>query len=107
MTDARESAFVAAIDKDELVALTGDLVRIDSVIRPEAGGVRIDPCIPKDWPGFTANRRFRGMTLHIEVKNPAGKNHGVTRLELDSNLLIGTVLPAEQLHEGARIVAIL
>ena len=26
MLDARESAFVAAIDRDELVALTGDLV---------------------------------------------------------------------------------
>jgi len=38
MLEARENAFVAAVDKDELVKLTQDLVRIDSVIRPETGG---------------------------------------------------------------------
>jgi N,N'-diacetylchitobiose phosphorylase len=76
-------------------------------IRPEAGGLRIDPCIPKNWPGFIATRKFRGLTLHIEVKNPAGKNRGVTRLEMDGNLLVGAVIPAEQLREGARIVVIL
>ncbi|TXT41779.1 MAG: hypothetical protein FD137_2606, partial [Spirochaetes bacterium] len=38
MMDPRGKAFVAAIDKEELVALTQDLVRIDSVIRPETGG---------------------------------------------------------------------
>ena len=38
MLEARENAFVAAVDKDELVRLTQDLVRIDSVIRPEKGG---------------------------------------------------------------------
>ena len=34
MTD-REKNFVSAVDKNELVELTRDLVRIDSVIRPE------------------------------------------------------------------------
>jgi cellobiose phosphorylase len=76
-------------------------------IRPEPGGLRIDPCIPKDWPGFTATRKFRGLTLHLEVRNPAGKNRGVTRLELDGTPLAGTLLPSEQLREGARIVAVL
>jgi succinyl-diaminopimelate desuccinylase len=38
MINPREKAFVAAIDKEELIALTQDLVRIDSVIRPETGG---------------------------------------------------------------------
>ncbi len=38
MIDVRESKFVAAIDRDELIKLTQDLVRIDSVIRPETGG---------------------------------------------------------------------
>jgi len=34
----RERSFVSAVDKTELVELTRDLVRIDSVIRPEKGG---------------------------------------------------------------------
>jgi succinyl-diaminopimelate desuccinylase len=38
MISAREKAILAEIDRDELVALTQDLVRIDSVIRPESGG---------------------------------------------------------------------
>ncbi|HLP24053.1 MAG TPA: glycosyl hydrolase family 65 protein, partial [Acidobacteriota bacterium] len=45
-------------------------------IRPEIDGLRIDPCIPKTWPGFTVKRVFRGKTVHIEVKNPAGVNRG-------------------------------
>ena len=42
MINARESTFVAAIDRDELIQLTQDLVRIDSVIRPETGGTERD-----------------------------------------------------------------
>jgi len=37
MVKDREKKFVAAVDKDELVELTRNLVRIDSVIRPEKG----------------------------------------------------------------------
>jgi len=37
MISAQEQALIDSIDADELVALTRDLVRIDSVIRPETG----------------------------------------------------------------------
>jgi len=74
-------------------------------IRPEPAGLRIDPCIPSDWPGFTATRKFRGMTLHIDVKNPAGKCRGVTRIEIDGKLLNDNFVPSALLHDGARIVA--
>jgi len=37
MVDAREKAFIQSVDKEELVSLIRDLVRIDSVIRPETG----------------------------------------------------------------------
>ena len=52
-------------------------------IKPDFAGLRIDPCIPKDWPGFSAVRRFRGNTYHIEVKNPSGVCKGVKALRLD------------------------
>jgi len=32
-------------------------------LRPEIDGLRIDPCIPSAWDGFTATRRFRGKTI--------------------------------------------
>ena len=31
-------------------------------IRPETTGLRIAPCIPKSWPGFTATRRLTGSS---------------------------------------------
>ena len=41
-------------------------------IRPDHDGLRIDPCLPTDWDGFTATRRFRGATYHVRVRKPAG-----------------------------------
>ena len=52
-------------------------------IKPDYTGLRIDPCIPKAWPGFTASRRFRGVTYQIEVRNPSGVCKGVKQLRLD------------------------
>lgn len=28
-------------------------------VQPDYAGLRIDPCIPKAWPGHTATRQFR------------------------------------------------
>ncbi len=74
-------------------------------LRPEMGGLRIDPCIPKSWPGFTAVREFRGKTLNIEVRNPAGVCSGVRSLTLDGRPLAGNIVPASALRDGAVIVA--
>lgn len=52
-------------------------------IKPDYAGLRIDPCIPKDWPGFTATRRFRGDTYAITVRNPNGVSKGIKALRLD------------------------
>ena len=45
-------------------------------LRPEYGGLRIDPCIPVGWKGFSVTRHFRGEKLHITVHNPDGVNRG-------------------------------
>ncbi|MGZ4319830.1 MAG: GH36-type glycosyl hydrolase domain-containing protein, partial [Gaiellaceae bacterium] len=36
-------------------------------IRPEHDGLRIDPCLPPEWDGFDAVRRFRGAEYRIHV----------------------------------------
>ncbi len=74
-------------------------------IQPTTTGLRIDPCIPKAWPGFTVTRRFRGLTLHLEVKNPRGVNRGVTRLVIDGEVIDGNTAPIACLHDGAKILA--
>jgi cellobiose phosphorylase len=76
-------------------------------IRPEAEGLRIDPCIPKQWPGFKMTRTFRGRKLSIEVKNPSGVCKGMKTLTVDGQLVTGNVIALAQLHDGAQIVATL
>jgi cellobiose phosphorylase len=73
-------------------------------IKPDLGGLRIDPCIPKAWPGFTATRLVRGKMVAIEVKNPAGVNRGVKSLTVDGVALTSNLVPTAKLKSGATIV---
>ena len=61
---------------------------------PEAGGLRIDPCIPSVWDGFTATRRFRGQLLRIVVHNPWHVCKGVAKMTLDGDLAEGNLVPS-------------
>jgi len=76
-------------------------------IRPEGDGLRIDPCIPASWPGFTARRRFRGKTLEIRVDNPRGVQHGVAELRLNGKIIPGNLIPAAQLAADSTITVVL
>jgi len=62
-------------------------------IRPEYDGLRIDPCIPRQWEGFSVTRRFRGADYQINVTNPEGVCKGVKSIILDGELLESTLLP--------------
>jgi cyclic beta-1,2-glucan synthetase len=49
-------------------------------------GVRylvVDPCIPKDWPGFTAVYRHGSTSWRVSVENPRGVNRGVEEVVVD------------------------
>lgn len=52
-------------------------------IRPGMDSLIIDPCIPAAWDGFSAVRRWRGATYHIEVSNPEHVEKGVASLMVD------------------------
>ena len=52
-------------------------------IRPEYDGLLVDPCIPTDWKGFKATRKFRGATYRIEIVNPNGKSKGIMEVTVD------------------------
>ncbi|HTZ21596.1 MAG TPA: glycosyl transferase [Opitutaceae bacterium] len=62
-------------------------------LQPDFTGLRIDPCIPKKWPGFTVTRKFRGVTYTIEVKNPKAKSKGLRSLVVDGVKIPGNVIP--------------
>jgi cellobiose phosphorylase len=62
-------------------------------VQPQYDGLRIDPCIPSSWPGFSVTRRFRGSTFHISVENPDGVCRGVVSLVVDGQAVDGDVVP--------------
>jgi cellobiose phosphorylase len=64
-------------------------------IRPELDGLRIDPCIPSAWDGFSVTRRFRGRTLRIVVHNPNHICKGVVKMTVDGKEISGSLIPIE------------
>ncbi len=62
-------------------------------IRPELDGLRIDPCIPAAWDGFSVRRRFRGAVYEIRVKNPEHVNKGVQAILVDGEAFEDNLLP--------------
>lgn len=64
-------------------------------IRPEISGLRIDPCIPTSWEGFSVTRLFRGKTWEIRVHNPDHVSKGVARITVDGNPHEGSLIPAD------------
>jgi len=76
-------------------------------LQPELDGLRIDPCIPSSWDGFTVTRRFRGTTLDITVRNPDGVCRGVRSVELNGQPLEDNLLPAARLQPKNRVAVVL
>jgi cyclic beta-1,2-glucan synthetase len=51
--------------------------------------LRIDPCIPANWPGFDAQIRCGAASYEISVANPNKRCQGVTELTLDGARVTG------------------
>ncbi|MGN0866313.1 MAG: GH36-type glycosyl hydrolase domain-containing protein [Oligosphaeraceae bacterium] len=52
-------------------------------IRPEKGGLRIVPCIPQEWDGYSVERTLAGVRYVIEVRNPDHKSSQNLKLAVD------------------------
>jgi cellobiose phosphorylase len=76
-------------------------------IKPDYQGLRIDPCIPKSWPGFSVVRRYRGTEYRISVKNPGGLSRGVKRLQVDGRDVPGNLIPHPAGRTTVNVVATL
>jgi cellobiose phosphorylase len=74
-------------------------------IRPEHDGLRIDPCVPADWKGFTAQRSFRGATYRITVHNEPGVEGRVLSILVDGEPLEGNLVPAQPAGRIVDVVA--
>ena len=67
-------------------------------LQAEIDGLRVDPCIPSAWDGFTAVRKFRNSIYRISVHNPHHVCRGVDRMIMDGKNVKGTLIP---ITEGA------
>ena len=70
--------------------------------------LKISPCIPRDWPGFSADYRYRSTLYRIVVENPNGNNRGIHQILLDGNKLLGNLIPLvedDQSHEVQVVMA--
>ena len=62
-------------------------------IQPDYDGIKVDPCIPKDWKGFEVSRKFRGATYNIKVVNNKHVSKGVARVTIDDKIHSSNILP--------------
>ncbi len=66
-------------------------------IQPDYNGLRIDPCVSKDWKSFSVTRQFRGAEYRITVENPAGVCKGVKSMTVDGQTVEGNlIVPAAE-----------
>jgi len=76
-------------------------------IRPEFDGLRVDPCIPADWKGFTIQRRFRGARYIITVSNPNGVMKGPSEVRLNGDKIDGNIVPPQPADTDNNVEVIL
>ncbi|MFZ3215574.1 MAG: glucoamylase family protein [Candidatus Acidiferrales bacterium] len=58
--------------------------------RVRGTSLSIDPCIPRNWPGYSIEFRYHSSIYKITVENPSNVARGVALTELDGNLLAGS-----------------
>jgi cellobiose phosphorylase len=68
-------------------------------MRPDFEGLQINPSIPSDWKEFEIDKTFRGKKLHMVVKNPNGKESGVTELVINGTKVNGNYVKASDLQD--------
>ncbi|MFZ2538684.1 MAG: N,N'-diacetylchitobiose phosphorylase [Oscillospiraceae bacterium] len=55
----------------------------------------VDPCIPAEWDGFKATRRWRDAQFDITVSNPNHVQKGIKSIKLNGNV-VSSITPMEK-----------
>jgi cellobiose phosphorylase len=61
--------------------------------RLEGSTLRLEPCVPRSWPGYEVAYRHGSATYRIRVDNAAGTGRGVISVTLDGELVAGGAVP--------------
>ncbi|MDO4804477.1 MAG: N,N'-diacetylchitobiose phosphorylase [Lachnospiraceae bacterium] len=77
-------------------------------MRPDLGGLKIEPSIPKSWGQLEIDKEFRGKKLHIRIENPYGKESGCSSLTVNGKLVnVGNYIPESAMEEENEIVMVM
>jgi len=76
-------------------------VAVEAILgfRREGNTLRIEPCIPRAWPGYEIAYRHGGATYRVRVDNAGGSGRGVGSVTVDGQLAPGGVV---MLRDDAR-----
>jgi cellobiose phosphorylase len=71
----------------------------------EGNALRLDPCIPRGWPGFEIHYRHRSTTYRVRVDNSADTGRGVRSVVVDGQQLPGGAVPLcdDRQHHEVRV----
>ena len=73
-------------------------------LRPDLGGIRLAPAVPRSWESFEIDKDFRGKHLHIRVENPDQHESGCIRTVLNGEELPDNYIPEELLKDNNEII---
>jgi len=62
-------------------------------IQPDYDGLRVDPCIPREWKEFEVTRKFREAIYQIRITNPSGVSRGIASVTIDGKKQDTNLLP--------------
>jgi cellobiose phosphorylase len=73
-------------------------------IVPDYDGLRLRPCIPSGWRGFTAERTFRGSRYLIEVEQSGDGDRGLKELRVDGVVVDGNQIPVAEAGSEVKVL---
>jgi cyclic beta-1,2-glucan synthetase len=69
-------------------------------VRRKGGFLAVSPCIPRDWPGYEVEFRFRSARYEIAVENTGGGGQRVASAVLDGVEISGRPLLIPLVDDG-------
>ncbi len=76
-------------------------------IQPDYDGLRVNPCIPQAWDGYSIVRSFRGAEYKISIQNPNHVSKGVKSVTVDGSPIEGNVIPVFEAGSSHEVVVVL
>ncbi|MDR2533060.1 MAG: N,N'-diacetylchitobiose phosphorylase [Oscillospiraceae bacterium] len=88
---------------------TASTVMVGSVegilgLRPEIGGIVINPSISSEWKELEIKKNFRGKELNIKISNPNGAESGVKAVSVNREKIAGLLIEEKILKEKNEIL---